>query len=303
MAQSLLRKTLAVFGLGGTTDDFEEFGSTAVAATNYTKDIPTIQQLSAWNTGWRAALVASKAPVLQDMNAVMYVHSYLEGYLFQEGIAEWDAGTTYNKGSIVKIPYGGAAGVTYLYLALTDANLNNALPTGAASNTNWGFLYGLSGSGLIIPGTADASSSAAGMVNEIQSASRVRSAASGLTTNVPLNVCSLTLSAGKWMLSAAAGFKTNMGTTLQVLESAISLTSATFPTGDSAAVPTAAGETIMRNQWGTTPIVASASDDQMLTFPPVFVNVSSSTTYYLVSQGSFTVSTLVAYGSLSARRV
>jgi len=137
MAQSLLRKTLKVFGLGGTTDDFEEFGSTAIAATVYTKDIPTIQSLAAWNTGWRAALVASKAPVLQDMNGVMYVHSYLEGYLFQEGIPEYDAGTTYNVGSVVKVPYTGSYVGVEIYVSLIDANLGNALPTVPASDGNW----------------------------------------------------------------------------------------------------------------------------------------------------------------------
>lgn len=142
MAQSLLRKTLAVFGLGGTTDDFEEFGSTAAAATNYTKDIETIQQLAAWSTGWRAALIANKAPILQDMNAWMYVHSYLLAYLFQEGIAEWDAGTTYNKGSVVKSPYTGSSLNTQLYGSLVDSNTNNALPV-LQSDANWQYLGNL----------------------------------------------------------------------------------------------------------------------------------------------------------------
>ena len=150
MAQNLLRKTLAVFGLGGTTDDFEEFGSTAASATNYTKDIEIIQGLAAWGTGWRAALVTSKAPVLQDMNAVMYVHSYESAYVFQEGIPEWDAGTTYNLGSVVKAPYNGSTDNAQFFASLSDSNLNQALPTAPASNSEWQYLSGMVGANFAI---------------------------------------------------------------------------------------------------------------------------------------------------------
>ncbi len=141
----LPRVTLIEFGQDGTTDDFEAFGSTAVGGTDYTKDIATIQSTDAWKSGWRAALIAGKAPVLQDMNAQMLVHSYMAAYMFQEGISEYDSGTTYFIGSIVK-----RTGTFELYGSLVNTNLGNALPS-QTSDANWLYLGTLGSLATSVP--------------------------------------------------------------------------------------------------------------------------------------------------------
>lgn len=134
----LTRVTAVPFGALGTTDDFETFGSTAVGSTDYSKDLAAIQATDAWSNGWRPALVTAKAPVLQDMNAFCLVDSYQIAYLLQEGVPEYDSGTTYYTGDVVK-----RTGTFEVYGSLVDSNTGNALPS-QTSDANWKYLGVLS---------------------------------------------------------------------------------------------------------------------------------------------------------------
>lgn len=133
----LTRQTLQPFGSTGPSNDFEQFGSTEGGSPNFTKVIATIQSLAAWLTGWRAALVTAKAPVLQDMNAVCYVFGYMLNYILQQGIAEWDTGTTYYANSLVM-----RASSNELYASAINANVGNALPN-QVQDANWVYLGAL----------------------------------------------------------------------------------------------------------------------------------------------------------------
>lgn len=131
----LARKTLILFGNAGPNTDFAKFGSQQAGSPVKTKDIATIQALAAWAQGWQdAVLAANNAPFLEDMNSLIYVHSYETAYILQEGIPEWDAGTTYFQNSIVKL-----AGTTQLFGSAIDNNLNNAPPP-SNSDANWTWL-------------------------------------------------------------------------------------------------------------------------------------------------------------------
>ena len=140
----ILRKTAQIFagsapaaplGLG-------QFGSKAANAPTFSTDPAVIQALNKWLQGWSSAL-SGNLPDIEDMNGVFYVLSYFINYVLQEGIAEWDSGTTYFKGSFVQV-----AGV--LYTSNTDNNLNNNPVTDA---TDWslfiagGSFYGLAQNG------------------------------------------------------------------------------------------------------------------------------------------------------------
>jgi hypothetical protein len=128
----LSRYFLTIFGASGPTDDFEKFGSARAGAPIKTKDIPTIQQLAAWATGLKAGIITdNRAPFLESMNAILYLVSFMQAYMFQEGLPEWDSQTTYYTGSIVK-----KAGTRELYISRTDNNLNQALPT-KTDNASW----------------------------------------------------------------------------------------------------------------------------------------------------------------------
>ncbi len=134
----ITRQHLKVFGSTGDTADFAKFGSQEAAAPIKTKDIELIQSLEAWDKGWADAIVdANKAPYMEDMNAAMYVLGYQLGYVLQEGIPEWDDGTSYYAESIVK-----KTATQELYASKTADNVGNALPN-KIDNTDWKYLVDL----------------------------------------------------------------------------------------------------------------------------------------------------------------
>jgi len=136
----LTRLTAKVFGetADGTLQDPEigQFGSAKAGTYNGTGDVATIQSLSAWSNGWIDSVTPTQQfPPLPEMTGVHKVMSYQEAYLLQEGIPEWDNGTTYYKNSIVK-----ESGTYKLYGSIIDNNTGNIL----SDSTKWLFLADLS---------------------------------------------------------------------------------------------------------------------------------------------------------------
>lgn len=133
----ITRKTLVQFASSAVAAalGIGQYGSAAETVPAYSTDPSVIQSLAAWLGGWaNATLGGSKFPALEDMNAVQFVHSYMQAYSFQEGIPEWDNGTTYYQNSIVKNP-----GTMQLYGSVTNGNVGNAV----TDPTNWQFLIDL----------------------------------------------------------------------------------------------------------------------------------------------------------------
>jgi hypothetical protein len=131
----LSRKLFKIFGRDGATSNFGEFGSKTAGSPVNTKDILTIQGLDAWVNGWQDAVFgANKAPFLEDMNSFSYVMGYEMAYIFENGVPEYDATTTYYTGSLVR-----KVGTSEIYASLTDTNLGNALPS-KADNAFWRFV-------------------------------------------------------------------------------------------------------------------------------------------------------------------
>lgn len=133
MAKTITRKNQKQFGKDGDTTYFGQFGSETAGFPLKTKNVETIQALSAFSTGWQDAVVSSnKAPFLEDMNSIMYVTIYQLCYLFQEGIPEWNADTTYFIGSMCRKESTGQ-----IWISRIDDNLGNALPSGLTPDGNW----------------------------------------------------------------------------------------------------------------------------------------------------------------------
>lgn len=106
------------------------FGSLQANNPQTSNDIATLQSLPAFEEGWdSAAFSADKLPPLEEFQGVQYGISYQQCYMLQEGIAEWETGTEYNIGSVVKelTPTGFK-----LYSSLTDNNVGNIV-----SNTTY----------------------------------------------------------------------------------------------------------------------------------------------------------------------
>lgn len=110
MANKLKRVTNKIFGSTASTTgapetgaEIGQFGSAKAGTYNATADVETIQALPAYEQGWIGAVIPDQQyPTLPEMTGVNKVLSYQTGYIFQEGIPEWDNGTTYFKNSFVK---------------------------------------------------------------------------------------------------------------------------------------------------------------------------------------------------------
>ncbi len=108
--------------------------TTEAGSSNSLSNIQTAQA-GAWAGGFLSAVLGgSKFPAIEDMNAVLNVLSTQAAYLLQQGIPEYDAGTTYYaKNMVVK------ATTNQIYSSVTDSNLGNALTDAA----NWTLLVDL----------------------------------------------------------------------------------------------------------------------------------------------------------------
>lgn len=139
--------------------------------------------------------------------------------------------------------------------------------------------------------TATNDSAAAAEIGEYKSASVAEGSAISLTTDVAANVTSLSLTAGEWDVEGIVGYNAGATTSITRLAQSISATSATMGAlGNASSLAVAA-------------LVPGATDDNLLPTPKVRISIAATTTIYLVTIGTFTVSTLAAYGFLRARRV
>lgn len=125
------RKTQKIFCNSADNDQIAVFGSMATGTPVYSNDVEQLQSNEAYEIGWDAATLEDKAPFMEEMNGMQYGITKQLAYYFQEGIPEYDAGTTYYIGSIVKVLEDNKP---VLYTSLTDENLGNNPVTDV---TNW----------------------------------------------------------------------------------------------------------------------------------------------------------------------
>lgn len=120
------------FASTAATGQIGVFGSFANGSPATTTSPATVQSLANFLAGWFDAVEADNSPAIEDMNALFFLIFYQLTYLFQEGVAEWDAGTTYYKGSLAN--NGGGL----VYGSLVDTSLNQPL----TDATKWKALTG-----------------------------------------------------------------------------------------------------------------------------------------------------------------
>lgn len=140
----LTRQTQKLFGKDG---NLGRFGSAAGGSPVLSPvgDLADMQSLPAYTNGWNSAVLGGeKRPPLEEFNTLHYINNYQTGYLLQEGIAEYDAGTTYYQNSIAR-----ESGTTKVYKSLTDDNISNPL----TDPVNWALLGDLSGLNSIASNT------------------------------------------------------------------------------------------------------------------------------------------------------
>lgn len=148
-----------------------------------------------------------------------------------------------------------------------------------------------------IPGTTTNDSAAAGNVGEFVTATVAVGAAVALTTATTTNVTSISLTAGDWDLSGQVDFNPGATTSITVLQGGVSLTTATLA-GQAGGAGLGTDPTLVITQPAAVPV-----GQVHIQAGPVRLSISATTTVFLVAQGTFTVSTLAAFGTIRARRV
>lgn len=177
--------------------------------------------------------------------------------------------------------------------AVVDTASSTRWPTATGSNGGQPQLSSSAGNGLGVQGTNTNDSAAAGNYGEYVEAAVGSGSAVALTTNVAANVTSITLGAGDWDVRGTILYKFAATTSYTRAQSNLTQTSAT-PDGIS-------GHYVDFETAATVP--NPAATDPAWGIPPARFSLSGSTTIFLVALATFTVSTLSAYGRISARRV
>jgi len=139
-----------------------------------------------------------------------------------------------------------------------------------------------------IVGTAAVGDATAGSVGEYVNSLVPVGSAVGLSNGADGNVTSISLTAGDWDLTGAINFVSASATVTQK-SAGITVTSATIPTD---------GSEVFNGSQTTT---ASFTDG--ITLPVKRINVSSTTTVYLVGKVAFSAGSVSAFGTINARRV
>lgn len=115
----ITRKNQKIFAGDANADKIAVFGSMKTGTPDYSSDV-TVLQSADYLKGWSDAILNDKAPFLEEMNGVQYGLSSQIAYILQQGLAiEYDAATTYYKGSTVAVINNGT--VTY-YKSIADDN-------------------------------------------------------------------------------------------------------------------------------------------------------------------------------------
>jgi hypothetical protein len=162
---------------------------------------------------------------------------------------------------------------------IQDSVLIIADTTGALSRSGDG--------GIPVQGTNTNDSAAAGYVGEVISSIVTTGSAISLTTNTSANITSISLTPGDWDISGFVGFVPAATTSVNDFAGSVDTTSATL---------SANGFRIFF------PAFVPGSVNSRIPLPTLRHTVSATTTYYLVALANFTVSTMVAYGTVIARR-
>lgn len=111
----ITRSTQKIFG-ADSINEITVFGTAKTDNPVYTKNVDSLQGGEAYADGWSAAVQADYAPYMEDTNGFMYMVTSQLAYILQQGAAiEYDANTSYYKGSIVAAADGSGTWYKSIY--------------------------------------------------------------------------------------------------------------------------------------------------------------------------------------------
>jgi hypothetical protein len=172
--------------------------------------------------------------------------------------------------------YNGTSGTS-----IQDSALLIATTTGALSRSG--------GGGIPIQGTNTNSGAAAGDVGEFVSNN---GSAIALSSGTAVNITQISLTAGEWDINGAVIYDATGGALFTIRDHSISLTSATQTS--------AAGQYFLERLQTPNNSTSTLGGEEV---GPLRVQLSTTTTYFLVARGFFTGGTATATGIIRATRV
>jgi len=255
--------------------------------------IPYFSSTSTWATS--AALAAGSLVLGGGAGVTPATTTTGTGVVTALGVNTGTAGAFVVNGGALGTPSSGT--VTNL-TGTASININGTV---GATTANTGAFTTLSATGLITPsqtagivGTTTNNNANAGSVGEFISATLASASAVSMTTNTSINVISsLSLTAGDWDVNGVVGFVVGATTSIVMIRGGASTISATL-------TPEL---TYFDPPLPSTGIVTGGANDINLPIPKIRISISSTTTVYLCARATFSVSTLAAFGTISARRV
>jgi hypothetical protein len=165
--------------------------------------------------------------------------------------------------------------------ALVAYDFNSSNSVNAATSISVGQNFG-------ITGRINGAATAASYIGEVFSSLIPTGSSVALTTGTAANITSISVTAGDWEISGNVNFA---GTTATITQEQAGISN-----GTSATIPTDGTEV------SSAPNIVAASLINSITLPPKQVNVSTTTTIYLVGTATFSAGTVRGYGSIKARR-
>lgn len=145
-----------------------------------------------------------------------------------------------------------------------------------------------------LAGTTTNDNATAGNMGEFISSSIATASSVALTTNTPVNITSISLTAGDWIVYGQIAFTATSTTHVSQRVGAISTTTGTLPTSIS--------DSTQSSTYFSRASEIIGTNDSCFEISPCRQSLSGTTTIYLVAQATFTTSTLNAYGFIAARR-
>jgi len=201
------------------------------------------------------------------------------------GAIDWHgySGTSFGEGANINV----IAGSTWSSTNFDSYFQINAAASGSTTPSN---VANFKASGVSILGTNTNDNAAAGWVGEYVS-STVAPSTTALTTGVPADATSISLSPGDWDVTGSAVFLPAATTNATNFAASINTTSATLGQF---------GLNASNHSFNGTVFGATEQTENQ----PVYrLSLSTTTTVYLVCSSNFSVSTMTCGGTLRARRV
>lgn len=252
--------------------------STTVYSTDFTANSSTAITLTAANGKSQSITLTGNTTITMPASPSSGVEQDISLQLIQDGTGSrtvaWSGVTWATTGGVAPAINSAIGASTYFFLRGTNASGW----IGFAANQNIG--------------VSDASTAASGYIGELISANVAIGSPVSLTSTTAANITSISLSPGDWLVNGTIGFIPAGTTTASLYVGSINTTSATQGTSpNTGAFFTYGGLTY------------AAGVSQVFPTGSTRINVSTTTTVYLVATATFAISTLTGYGFIAARRL